>query len=344
VGDERGIAVSLTSLAGIVSQQGEYARAVSLGEESLARFRALRNMEGLIWSLFGLARVLFLSQDDPAAVHALLEEGLALCRQVGHKLGIAWALSHQGEVFLLQGNALRARSLLEESLPLYREARDQLGIAESLTLLGRVETLAGDYAAARTAYEESLAIGRAVGDNLSMSFSLEGLAAVIAVQGDPVWAARLWGAAEALREAMGTPIPPVYRADYDSSVAAARAQLGEKAFAAAWAEGRVVTIEDVLDASSKLSPTPGNALPVAATTQAASVRSPEPAPLVSASLTPREKEVLRLLAQGLTSAQIAEQLVIGVVTVNFHVRSIYSKLAVTSRAAATRYALEHHLL
>jgi len=61
-------------------------------------------------------------------------------------------------------------------------------------------------------------------------------------------------------------------------------------------------------------------------------------------LTAREVEVLRLLAQSLTSAQIAEQLVIGVVTVNFHVRSIYSKLGVTSRAAATRYALEHHLV
>ena len=59
---------------------------------------------------------------------------------------------------------------------------------------------------------------------------------------------------------------------------------------------------------------------------------------------PRELDVLRLLAQGLTSAQIAEQLVIGLVTVNFHVRSIYSKLGVTSRAAATRYAIEHQLI
>jgi len=55
-------------------------------------------------------------------------------------------------------------------------------------------------------------------------------------------------------------------------------------------------------------------------------------------------EVLHLLAQGLTSAQMAEQLVIGVVTVNFPVRSLYSKLGVTSRAAATRSALEHHLV
>ena len=61
-------------------------------------------------------------------------------------------------------------------------------------------------------------------------------------------------------------------------------------------------------------------------------------------LTAREVEVLRLVAQGLTSAQIAEQLVIGLATVNFHVRSIYSKLGVSSRAAATRYAIEHNLV
>ena len=61
-------------------------------------------------------------------------------------------------------------------------------------------------------------------------------------------------------------------------------------------------------------------------------------------LTPREMEVLRLLAQGLTSAQMAERLVIGLVTVNSHVRSIYSKLGVNSRSAATRYAIEHYLL
>ena len=69
-----------------------------------------------------------------------------------------------------------------------------------------------------------------------------------------------------------------------------------------------------------------------------------PHPAYPNRLTAREVEVLRLLAQGLTSAQIAEQLGIGVVTVNFHVRSIYSKLGVSSRSAATRYAIEHRLV
>src|SRR5437762_8427606 len=59
----------------------------------------------------------------------------------------------------------------------------------------------------------------------------EALATVTAEQGEPVQAAHLWGAAEALREAIGTPIPPAYRPGYKQAVAAARSQLGEEDFA-----------------------------------------------------------------------------------------------------------------
>jgi DNA-binding CsgD family transcriptional regulator len=61
-------------------------------------------------------------------------------------------------------------------------------------------------------------------------------------------------------------------------------------------------------------------------------------------LSPREIEVLRLVSQGLTTTQIAQQLVISPRTADAHLRSIYSKLEVTSRAAATRSAIEHQLL
>jgi ATP/maltotriose-dependent transcriptional regulator MalT len=167
--------------------------------------------------------VLSFTQGSSASVQALIEEGLALCRQVGHKLGIAQALNLLGEIFLQQGNTAKARSLLEESLQLYREGRDQRGIAESLSLLRKVEAL-----------ERSL------------------------TESAPV----------ALQPAM-----PTYPND----------------------------------------------------------------------LTAREVEVLRLLARGLTNAQIAEELVVSLLTVKAHLRSIYSKLGVTSRSAATRYALEHGL-
>ena len=60
-----------------------------------------------------------------------------------------------------------------------------------------------------------------------------------------------------------------------------------------------------------------------------------------AGLTAREAEVLRLVAQGMTNEQVAEQLVISPRTVNSHLTAIYGKIGVTSRRAATRYALEH---
>jgi len=335
LGDTEGIAWSVDYLAGMVSQQGDYTRAISLNEESLELFRTLGDMEGIVWSLFGLARVLFLSLGDPDKVHTGLEEGLALCKEVGHKLGIAWALSLSGEVFLQQGNAVKARLLLEESLLLYRDGSDLWGIAESLSLLGRMEALAGDYAAARDHCEESLAIVREAGAKLSVCSSLERLAAVVAVQGDPAWSARLWGMAETLREALGTPLPPVYRADYDRAVAAARAQLGVKAFAAAWTQGRMMTPEQVL-AAQVMPPAPMPTRPASA--------PPMKPPPHSARLTARELDVLRLVAQGLTNEQVAEHLVISPRTVDTHLTSIYGKIGVSSRSAATRYAMEHHLV
>jgi len=81
--------------------------------------------------------------------------------------------------------------------------------------------------------------------------------------------------------------------------------------------------------------------------------SPPPSPTAASSkhpvrhpesLTPRELEVLRLLADGLTNPQIAERLVVSQPTVNTHVAALFNKLGVNSRSAATRYAVEHHLV
>jgi predicted ATPase/DNA-binding CsgD family transcriptional regulator len=337
VGDKEGIAWSLNNLGSGLSCQGEYARAILLLEESLALFRELGNIEGIAIALFVLADVFFISQGDLARVHTLLEEGLALCREVGHKDGTAQALGLLGEVFLQQGDTVKARLLLEEDVALSREIGYRHAIAESLSLLGRVEALEGDYAAARAFYEESLAIGRDVGDKLSIAFYLEGLADVVAAQGEPAWAAQLWGAAESLREALGTPIPPVYRAAYERSVAATCTQLGEKAFAATWAEGRKMTPEQAFAAQ-------GRAMISTAVPARAASAPPMKSPNSSTGLTAREVEVLRLVAMGLTSEHVAEQLVISPRTVNTHLTAIYGKIGVSSRSAATRYAIEHHLI
>jgi DNA-binding NarL/FixJ family response regulator len=181
-------------------------------------------------------------------------------------------------------------------------------------------------------YQQSLALTLELGDRFIMPFNLEGLAGVLMTQGELTGAVQLWGAAEELREATGVPLHPVDRAGYEQAVATARAQLGEQAFAAAWAAGRRMTPEQAgagLHQASLSEPVPEALHPP-------SLTAPN-------DLTAREMEVLRLLARGLSNAQIAEELVVSLLTVKAHLRSIYSKLGVTSRVAATRYALEHHL-
>ncbi len=161
---------------------------------------------------------------------------------------------------------------------------------------------------------------------------------MVAVQGEPTRAARLWGTAERLRDTIRSPIPPVERALYERSIAAASTQLGEKAFAAAWVEGRSMPLEYVFVGQGQAM-VPGQVLvvPQPGTT----VKTPLTSPI---GLTVREVEVLRLVARGMTNPQIAQELIISLHTVHTHVRSIYNKLDVTSRSAATRYAIEQHLL
>jgi DNA-binding NarL/FixJ family response regulator len=168
---------------------------------------------------------------------------------------------------------------------------------------------------------------------------LEGLADVIATQGDPARAAQLWASAKELRDAIGAPLPPVYRADYEYAVSTARTQLGEKAFATAWAEGRTMTPEQALSAQR---PTKGSSSSsigerISAPPNTSTIAYPD-------GLTSRQAEILRLVAQGLSDAQIAELLIISPRTVNSHLTSIYGKIGVSSRTAATRYAIERHLV
>jgi hypothetical protein len=83
-----------------------------------------------------------------------------------------------------------------------------------------------------------------LGDKLSTLRNLECLAAVVSARGDHGLAARLFGAGEALREAIGAPVL-YYLIDYDAAVAATRDALGVEAFTA-WDEGRAMTLEEAI--------------------------------------------------------------------------------------------------
>ena len=340
VGNRERIAWSLFRLARQATEGGEYDRAQSLFEEGLALFKELGNKEGIANSLYRLAELLYLSQGDLVQVRFLLAEALALMRKLGDTHNIAYCYLLSAWIALNQGNAAVAQPLIEESLVVLRQLGDKDGIAASLLRLANLNILQGNYVTAYNLYKDSLALYEELSIKWFIALCLEGLASVLALQKQPVWAARLWGSAETLRSQISAPLPPVQHAGYARAVEAARSALGGKAFAAAWAEGQAMSSAQVLAALELAMISPVSPEP----TQAASTPvSPTKVP-PTGGLTAREVEILRLVAQGRTDAQIAEQLVISHRTVNWHLTSIYSKLGVSSRAAATRYAIEHHVM
>jgi ATP/maltotriose-dependent transcriptional regulator MalT len=327
-----------TEWARASTEEGHYEQAQALLSESLLLYQELGDAQRLAWVSYLQARLLFVQHQDQALAHQLAEQSLAHFQELGDTPFSVYPLGLLGLIQLEQGELEAARPLLEDSLAIGKRVGVETDAVDLALGLAQLSALQGDAASARRLYQESLTL--LVECNVyqeGIAASLEGMAALEVGQGALRHAVRLWGAAHALREAIGAPMHPVHHASSEQAIAQAHAQLGEQAFRAAWAEGRSTTPEQALAAQEQAMLT----TPLPARPAAAPPLQPPTAPF---GLTAREVEVLRLLAQGLSDAQIADHLVISPRTVNRHVTSLYSKLGVSSRAAATRFAHEHHLL
>ena len=338
LGDGRKRSICHVELARTATEQGQYEWARTLLEDNLKFCQASGDQFSVGWTCYLQARLLFVLRQDLVRAQSLAQQSLTYYQEHSYTWHSAYTLSLLGQIYVEQDEVALARECLEESMALVQKVGDREGALETLLGLARVAVAQDDLAAARQHYQECLIILHEMGSQEFLATCLEGLAALEAAQGAPRHAARLWGAAAAQREAIGAPIYPVYQASYEQAVARARTLLGEQVFRTAWAEGRGMTPEQALAAQEPATPPtrnpPGALQPPA----------PTPQPTYPAGLTAREVEVLRLIAQGWTDAQIAKHLVISPRTVNRHTTSLYSKLHVSTRAAATRYALEHHLL
>lgn len=247
---------------------------------------------------------------------------------------MAAVLTNLGMMSLEQGDHEQATRLCKESLSLRQQLGDKGGSAHTLAILGYVAFAQHMYEQAATWYKESLALRQEAEEKDGVALALEGLAGICAVHGESNSAAKLLGAAETLRESTDVALSPLDRAFNERIRATVRSQLGERDFTAARVEGRSFTLEQALSYQASL--TPPKHSPLVQTISS-------PSPVYPNELTAREMEVLRLVAQGLSDIQVAEQLVISPRTVHGHVRSIFNKINVNSRSAATRYAIEHKL-
>lgn len=260
LGDRWGLSYSLSALGEEALRRGDYAIAHSVLEESLRIFQELGSKSGIAMSLSELGW-LALSQGDYLAARSRLEESLALRQEMGYRVGMAIALNLLGDVALHQGNYQQAKMLIGKSLALRKELGSKSGIAWSLQNLGNLAQHQGEYRQAEALFEESLALFLELGNKIGVAECLEGLASVAVVErqsegrtsarraaqgNEAERAVQLFGAAEVLREVATTPLPPYRRADHDRDIAAARTQLDEAAFAAAWAEGRAMGMEQAV--------------------------------------------------------------------------------------------------
>ncbi len=128
---------------------------------------------------------------------------------------------------------------------IFREAGKKDSISVTLTELGMLAHRQREYLRARTLFTQALGLQRELGNQASLAATLQAIADLEATQERPLQAMRLWGAAESLREILGTALKPGECVKHEQQVASARAALGEDAANSAWNEGRAMNIDDV---------------------------------------------------------------------------------------------------
>jgi predicted ATPase/DNA-binding CsgD family transcriptional regulator len=320
---------------------GDYQRGKELLEESLALGRKAGDKVKTAEAAFQLA-VVTNGLGERARAKEIFEEVISVCREAGYAYRLPDSLLSLGYTLMLEGDYDRGAALNEEAVAVCREHGYRQKLNYALDNLGWAALLRGDHEGAKPFYEESLVVSKELGDRAIASESLEGMACVSAVRGEASRAARLFGAAEGLqetlREAVALQHGPEEEAWREPYLATARSRLGEAAWEEALAEGRARGLQEAIEYA--LSEDEPSATPPSSSTRHSSAPS---APEHPAGLTSREVEVLSLVANGMTNAQVAQRLFVSPRTVHRHLNSVYHKLGVRSRTAATRFAMEHGL-
>jgi non-specific serine/threonine protein kinase len=311
-------AKALVALGMIQIYQGANQEAEIRLTEGLASCRTLgeaRHASHALIGLGGLANI----QGDHDRSTALLEEALSAAQSVAdQRLGgilAGWVLINLAVIARTHGDHALATTRLEEGLGLERDVGYTEGMILALGDLGDLARDQGDHTRALGCYREALDLGRGHPGTRVVTEVIEAVGIMAAAGGQAERGARLLSAAGAQRDRLGLR----YRVKenhiaLEQAVAAARSALGEHAFAAAWAVGRTLS--------------PGQAVSEAQDALVPSAGSPR------GSLTPREVEILRLVALGMSNPAIAAELFLSVRTVENHVAHILAKLGVQTRTAA----------
>ena len=328
---------ALVGAGTLAHYQGDDGQAVPLLEEGLATSRRAGEQAVAAFALYMLA-VAAEDRGDYDVAAPRFEEALALYRASGAR-GVSMTLTHLGVVAYGRGDFVEAAALGEQALAVARAEGDAFSVGFALHTLGLVAAARGDHTRAGDRFAEALALDQATGHREGIMHGLAGAAIVAVEHGRFERAARLLGAVAMLGEEIGVRYALPERAAYERAAEVARARLGESAFGAAWAAGEVMTEDEaVAEAATACAATAVLGDPGAAPTTVSRAMTP------SAVLTPREVEVLTLIAAGRTDKEIAAALFLSPRTVHHHVANLLAKLGVGTRTAAAAVAQAAGLL
>ncbi|MGH2618181.1 MAG: ATP-binding protein, partial [Thermomicrobiales bacterium] len=226
----------------LAAQQDDLDEANAHLTAAVAGFREASDDVWLTEALNHLGNVA-LSAGDLSRAQAMCEEALDHARVTGLPGVIADPIMNLGRIATARGDLERAEPLLEEALALKREDGARWPIAVGLFFLGGIARARGDHAFALARLRESLALHQELADPATIARCLEGIAGVVAECGQSERCARLLGVAEALRERIPHPIEAEDRQLHDRARGIAREALGDAAFAAAWAAGQTLPLD-----------------------------------------------------------------------------------------------------
>jgi predicted ATPase/DNA-binding CsgD family transcriptional regulator len=345
----------------LARDQGDLIAARRLFEQSLRIFRERGDLKDVGSSLRALA-VITQAEGDHERAQALFREALELFHQVGHHLGVGWTLRNLGLVAQALGDEREAAALFETALPVLRKLDDRPGLARTLGSLAILARLEGAYAESRARLEEALALVREAGDQRGVAMMLAALGMLAYVERAPQRArdnlrdalqiserAGDWACVAFALAMFGTLAIDAGRLDeglaaitaataVDAGLPARLARDERAAIDAARDRARAALGQAALRIEDRAASAPwSEAIALGARLAGA----PEPAtasagPLTK--LTPRQVEVLRLIARGRTNRQIAAELALSEYTVMRHVSNLFDRLNVSSRAAAAAIA------
>ena len=327
------------ALGVLAHRAARFDRATRYHAEALRLWTAAGDRVGMAQALFDMGWMYFDQvQLEPAKQSA--RESLALAESVGDRRLIASALMLSALLDVNLDAAGVTIPNIERSLAIWRELGDLDYLATTLALLAVAYQQTGDHERAKPLLAESVRIHARLGSFGNLISTLVGLMWVAEGASDTVEAARdtarVFGVMEAWEETTSGESSPWWQSEIGRAFRDKVARrLGQEDVARAIAEGKALTTAGFLALADRIT----------APSSIAALRPAAPA-LEHAphdALTPRECEVLRLVARGLTNAEVARELTVTPRTVNAHLTAIYAKLSVAGRSAAIRYAIEHRL-